>query len=433
MTQSSMLTRTNESIVGGGLSGLNAANTLLRQSVSNFVVLEGVGGRTSSTSFGQAGVDLGGQYVGPLHTRMLALAKEMKVPLHTQFSKGKKIVDFGGKISTYSSEIPSLSIPVLIDTEILIRKINHLASTIVVAHPEKSPNAKVLDSMTVASWLDKHAWTEGAKKLCGVVAQAVWAAEPEEMSMLYFLWYCKQNGSFDFLVKIENGAQQWCFPGGTQQFSEYLASKIGNRLRLGVAVRKIEKIPDGLAVYTRSSPEPILARRVILAIPLAIVLQQIEFQEGLLSPKKLHLLQRVFMGSSIKIIAIYSSAFWREQGFSGEVICDCHTGPIGTIFDDMLAPREGGSHTSALLGFISGRVALELSSEPDDVIRRKVTDQLVRYFGAEAAKPLRIELKKINTEEFSGGGPTSLYGPGVLTATGDTFFFAFWKNPLGCD
>ena len=69
-------------IIGAGLSGLSAAENILRQSPKTRVIVleanERVGGRTYSTSIRGAMFDLGGMWVGPHQRHVIALAKRAK-------------------------------------------------------------------------------------------------------------------------------------------------------------------------------------------------------------------------------------------------------------------------------------------------------------------------------------------------------------------
>jgi monoamine oxidase len=45
------------------------------------------------------------------------------------------------------------------------------------------------------------------------------------------------------------------------------------------------------------------------------------------------LLDKSFMGCIIKVIVIYDKPYWRLNGYSGEVVCDCSKGPVFNVFD----------------------------------------------------------------------------------------------------
>lgn len=79
-------------VVGGGVSGLYAAQLLHKQGLSvHLVEAQGrLGGRlhTLHTPEGHP-IDLGGQWVGPQHEKLLALCQTYNIPLHATYFQGR--------------------------------------------------------------------------------------------------------------------------------------------------------------------------------------------------------------------------------------------------------------------------------------------------------------------------------------------------------
>jgi monoamine oxidase len=126
------------------------------------------------------------------------------------------------------------------------------------------------------------------------------------------------------------------------------------------------------------------------------------------------------MGSVIKCIAAYDRAFWRQQGLSGEALCD--RGPVRAVFDDC---SEGGRHP-ALVAFVFGDEARRLSQVAPDRRRQEVLEALVLLFGPEAGRPSEYVDKDWTADPFSGGCYVGILPPGVLSSAGQAL-----RAPVG--
>ncbi|MEM9489372.1 MAG: FAD-dependent oxidoreductase, partial [Myxococcota bacterium] len=95
-------------VVGGGLSGLVAARTVLAggRSVRFLEARDRVGGRTFNQAVAGAVVEGGGQWVGPTQTELLALADELGVATFATYNTGQSVLMFDGFRFT-SDELPA--------------------------------------------------------------------------------------------------------------------------------------------------------------------------------------------------------------------------------------------------------------------------------------------------------------------------------------
>lgn len=149
-------------------------------------------------------------------THILELIKDLGLETYPQYNVGKKVYHTGGpgaKIHTYTSSIPALSPFVMMDFVQMLWKvrqrsrlqklrhrdsiqkqmqrckatkseqssrqcgfifhtqINRLCATVCVEDPAATPGASRLDSMTVHSYIEKHAWTTGEHLFCLLIKQ----------------------------------------------------------------------------------------------------------------------------------------------------------------------------------------------------------------------------------------------------------------------
>ncbi|KAK1884059.1 putative flavin-containing monoamine oxidase A [Dissostichus eleginoides] len=394
------------------------------------LVLEGkgrVGGRTVSTEIPAAnGVDrwdFGGQWVGSTQTHILELIKELGLETYPQFSIGKKVHHMGGpgaKVRTYSTSIPALSPLVLMDLTQLLWKIDRLLATVCVQDPSMTPGAVELDSMTLQSYIDKQAWTTELKEEMGLCSRSLFGMEPSQMSFLFFLMFAAAAGGLLALLESTPGcAQELKIKGGTQQLSQCLAERVGfKNVRLGSAVMAIWQDAEWARVSTTTNT--FLCRAVIVTCPPHLA-AKIHYQPALPSQREF-LTQNMPVGHMIKFILTYQTAFWREKGFSGEIVAGSSTECPFCVTFDATSP----SGNAALVGFIAGQQASQWSSKESGERREAVLSSLVKYLGPEARSFIHYEEKDWAKEDYSGGCPVNVMAPGLLT-----YYHPSLRKPCG--
>ncbi len=256
--------------------------------------------------------------------------------------------------------------------------------------------------------------TEAARSLFELATEAVWAAEPGDVSLLHVLFYTRSGSGFNTLVGTGGGAQQDRFHGGSQRLALLMAEQLGpERLRLGAPVRAIEHGDSGVTLHAwrfchpggyKSATRPVggakdgvvvSARRAIVAIPPTLA-GRIAYDPPL-PARRDQLTQRMPQGTVIKTMAIYERPFWREQGLSGQATSDA--GPARVVFDN--SPPDGTP--GVLLGFLEGRLARQWGARPAAERRDAVLAGHARLFGRQAAKPERFLERVWAEEEWTRG------------------------------
>ena len=406
-------------IVGAGLAGLVAARELTAAG-ARVVVLEArdrVGGRTLNEPLGDGQVvEVGGQWIGPTQDRIAALARELGVETFPTHVAGARLIELRGRVRRYSGRIPKVAPAVLLDYQQAHVRLDRLARTVPLEAPWKAPGAARLDSQTLASWMRRNTLTRGARALLELAVEAVWAAEPSELSLLHVLFYIHSGGSLDLLLESDGGAQQERFVGGSQTVSIRMAEELDDAVELSAPVRRIEHSADGVAVVADGLE--VRARRAIVAIPPALS-GRIAYDPPL-SGYRDQLTQRMPQGSVIKCMAVYERPFWREQGLSGEAASD--VGPAKVVFDN--SPPSGTP--GVLLAFLEGARARELGRLRAPERRAAVVAGLARLFGDRAAEPERFVERIWADEEWSRG----CYG-GYMPPGGWVQFGPALRAPIG--
>jgi monoamine oxidase len=395
-------------VVGAGFAGLSAARDLVQHG-HDVVVLEGrdrVGGRSSTTTIAGAAVDLGGTFVGPTQDAVIALAKELGCETIRTHRRGKNLLRWRGKVRTYRSTIPRLSIIELVDVSRIQWRFDRVSRRVPVKDPWTSPIAEILDSKTLEEWLRYVHANASTRDLMAIMARVTWGCEPGDVSMLHAVRYVKAAGGLGRMLDVEGGAQQDHFPGGTQQIAVRLAEELGQRVVLNAVVHTIERHTDG-TLTVGSDRGHVAAQAVIVAIPP-------EHRAGIgfvpdLPPEYGKLAQHWPQGSLSKAYAAYETPFWRANGCSGEALSD--EGPVFVTFD--VSPGDEGP--GILLGFTDARSFDGLAPEQR---RKKALAGFSALFGDAAANPIDYIDHCWGTEEFAPGGPTAAVPPGSWTSYG---------------
>ena len=225
-----------------------------------------MGGRSYTTTIAGVPVDLGGTFVGPTQDEVLKLAAELGCETVPTYNHGKNLIHWRGRVRSYRSTIPKLSILELVDVSRIQWRFERLARQIPLADPWTSPVAHRLDDQSLERWLRSVHAGASTRDLMAIMARVTWGCEPDEVSMLHAVRYVKAAGGIGPMLDVEGGAQQDRFPAGTQQIALRMAEELGDRVTLGAVVERIERTDDG-TVAVHSSAGVTSARAVVVAIP----------------------------------------------------------------------------------------------------------------------------------------------------------------------
>lgn len=404
-------------IIGAGFSGLEAARRLAPD--HDVVVLEArerAGGRVLTHTFANGDeTDLGGQWVGPGQDRLYALIAEMGFQSWPLWDEGDHLVR-AGRLKRYRGTIPSLSIPVLLDLNRALSRFEAMARELDPAMPWAHPKASEWDRVTVAGFLERHAFTARAREMFTIGIGAVFCAEPHELSLLHALFYARSGRSLDALLSVSGGAQQDRVHGGMGGLASAVAASLGPVVRYDQPVREIGWDDTGATVSTGT--QTLRARRVILALPPSQALG-IRFDPAL-PPNRDALWRRMPAGACIKCVAQYERPFWRNSGLSGQAVGGELA--VRVTFDN----TEQGKGAGQLLGFIEGEEARRWSQVPPDERRAAVLDAFAGFFGEEARNPIDYADKDWTSDPWTRGCYASILGPGVWTTLGEHL-----RKPIG--
>jgi len=372
---------TDVAVVGAGLSGLTAADALVAagHEVAVLEARDRVGGRVRSHPIGDGEVvELGGEYFGPLSTKITDLARRLDVDERPVRDEGAKLCAVAGEVRRYRGFLPKVGVTALADCAQGVARFERMARAVPPAAPWTAPRAAEWDHETLASWTRRTLRTRRGREVFTMGVEAIYCAHGGELSLLHTLQYAHSYGSFRYLGSVLGGSQERRFAGGAQTLAERLAAPLGDRVVLGAPVRELAQ--DGGAVRLAGPGVTVRARRAIVALP-PVLAARLAYAPAL-PARRDQLLQRLPAGSVVKVLTVYDRPFWREAGLSG--MATATAGPLRAVFDaspDLVTGR------GVLGAFAGGSAAQGLARLAPGERRRVVLDALVRLYGDAAGRP----------------------------------------------
>lgn len=402
-------------VVGAGLAGLTAARRLQEagRSVTVVEARDRVGGRTLNHDLDGQVVEVGGQWIGPTQDRILALVDELGLQTFPTYDDGSNLLLWGGRRRRYTGSIPRFGVGTLLDIGLTQLRLERLARTVPLDAPWEAPLAEELDSQTFWSWIQEHVRTEDARDAVEAVCEAIWSMQSKEVSLLHVLFYVRSAGGLDPLLDTGGGAQQDRIVGGSQRICQVMAE--GLDVRLSSPVQRIEH--DGRHVRVHGDGQ-VAAGHVVVAVPPSLT-GRITYDPPL-PGRRDQMTQRMPLGSSIKVMAVYDTPFWRDFGLSGQALTDA--GPVRFTFDN--TPPAGTP--GVLLGFVEGHHARELDRLGPDERETAVIDAFAQLYGPRARRHRSYIERSWAQEPWTRGCYGCMFTPGGWTEFGDAL-----RAPIG--
>ena len=398
-------------IVGAGPSGLTAARELKKAGLS-VAVLEArdrVGGRTWTDTIDGAMLEIGGQWVSPDQTALMGLLDELGLKMYSRYRDGESVyLAPDGSRTRYTGASFPVSETTATEMDKLTAILDGLAAEIGPEEPWAHPKARELDTISFHHWLRQNSTDEEACNNIGLfIAGGMLTKPAHAFSALQAVLMAASAGSFSNLTD-EDFILDKRVIGGMQQVSLLIAAELGDDVVLNSPVRTINWEPagEGHRVTVESERATVNARFVIMAVPPNLY-SRVSYNPPL--PRRQHQMhQHQSLGLVIKVHAVYSTPFWREDGLSG-------TGfGADALVQEVYDNTNHGDTRGTLVGFISDEKAdavFELSAEDR---KKKVLESIASFLGEKALDAEVYYESDWGSEEWTRGAYAASYDLGGL-------------------
>ncbi|XP_078596698.1 amine oxidase [flavin-containing] A-like [Branchiostoma floridae x Branchiostoma japonicum] len=395
-------------VVGAGLSGLTAARLLHKHDLDVAVVEASgrVGGRAYTVENAEMGMisDQGATRCGPAMSTLWQLIKDVGVKVWQQKPTQMVYVTEDSVSRFTPTSLPTWNPLVRLDHYNVFSTMDRLANQIPPEEPWEAPSAQEWDSCTMKDFFDRTVWFKSVRRITDAFVSMLACAEPEEVSMLWFLWLVGQTGGGRFATLVNSNPPQYRVSGGMQQLCKVLVEQLGDRVTLNCPVTKVENVEDGVLVTGNGATWE--AKAVVLAVPPPC------YSKISLSPALPEAFHHFTMGHAYKCTLYYKTNFWGN----GDTFMRLYSDYLGCLavnaFDDTIP----GNKYPAVTALITGRKAIEASQTSKEQRKDSICKCLAKAFSSEEAmQPLDYVEMNWNEEEYIGGGFSAYYPPGVLT------------------
>ncbi|OBG66358.1 monoamine oxidase [Mycobacterium sp. E3298] len=407
-------------VVGAGFAGLAAA-LRLKQAGLSVALLEArdrVGGRTY-TQYRPDGtwIDRGGAWIGPGQDRIYALMDEFGVAEYKQHNDGDAMMIVDGKRHRYGGTIPWTMSPwAVANLGVGLLSIEKMAKSLPPEAPWDAKHADEWDRISLGEWIEQNTMSKQAREMLDMAFAGLYTSAASETSLLWGLLQTASAGGLTFAISGKGGSQDARPVGGMGAIYGPIAAELGDALHLSQPVRQIAQDADGVTVT--ASDLTVRARRVIVAIPLAVATSIV--YEPMLPVDRAMLHQRMPSGAVIKTSVIYDEPFWRADGLSGQ---SAAPGSPATLTID--ACTDTGD-PGVMCVITEGPAARRLTKLNEAERRAALIGELVDRFGEKARTPQEYHEQNWTVDRYSGGGMIGHAPTGVLTEFGYTL-----REPCG--
>jgi monoamine oxidase len=333
-------------VVGLGIAGLRSA-TLLEKYGAEVELFEArgrPGGRLHTIDEG-AGVvyEAGGEWIDADHMRCLRLLEEFNLEPMTRGAWPGKVV-YDGQHST-EADLWSDALEDDLRVEAAARELcRNLTQP-----PWRNHEAKHLDDQDLATFLGEVTTSERGNWWVTSKDRSDEGDDLDQVGLLGWL-----SGYLPYLDRDGDVMSAYRVPGGWRNLCERILSRLRATAHFGKVLQRVRQDSEGVTLIFEDGQTRV--DRVILTLP-PPALERVVFEPALTCPKRCAI-EACRMGRSVKICWEFEEAWWQDQGWGGNMMCD---GPIQQTWDGSMGEAP------VLSAYICGTDATKWASLGDPV------------------------------------------------------------------
>ncbi len=368
-------------IIGAGLAGLNAAETLRKQGIlaSIYEASNRVGGRILSRHnllFPGTVTELGAELIDSDDAELHRLAKELHldvIDLHELNQMGlHESLFFGGRHYSENDVVREIA-PIL----------DHIATEAQNAIDSPSTPAKApfqhFDAMSIQQYFDHLGLDGWLRQFLATAFITENGLELDEQSAMNFTSTIGLDVSSGHFSIYGSSDERYKIRNGNSQIPELLAQRQTDRIHTGHVLEAVKRVGSTYAVTLRSGQRvfDVRADVLILAIPFTM-LRNVHLDVDL-PANVANMIANLRYGANAKLVVAYEQAFWQHTGCNGVLYTDL---PVQLTWDNTaLQDAQGGGLTF----FSGGDTCRKLSSMTTDACASYLMTQLALAWPAAAS------------------------------------------------
>jgi monoamine oxidase len=218
-----------------------------------------------------------------------------------------------------------------------------------------------LDHMSIVDWINESVpggINSRLGQLLDVAYNIEYGAESSEQSSLNLLYLLGYSGQGQLRI-FGPSNEKYHVRGGNDQIPARLAAALGDQVTLGSELTSIRLRSDNaysLSFRSGASTKTVVADRVVLALPFAVLRASVDYAQAGFKPLKRTAIAEQGMGTNSKLHAQFRTRYWESLGSNGDTFAD--TGYQNT----WEVTRAQAGRSGILVDYTGGKIGASFGS-----------------------------------------------------------------------